>query len=112
MMIEGRNIDEAAKRVADMSDEDITLHAKHDPDVFRHVALGYRATKLGGMTEVQIDHMVNRFLGWRLPENFNPDNGITVRAGGWSPGFEPSGTNLFDATQAEAMVRHMIEGLK
>ncbi len=24
---------------------------------------------------------------------------------------EPSGTNLFDATQADAMVRHMIEGL-
>jgi hypothetical protein len=24
---------------------------------------------------------------------------------------EPSGTNLFDATQADAMVRYMIEGL-
>jgi hypothetical protein len=24
---------------------------------------------------------------------------------------EPSGTNLFDATQADAMVRHMLEGL-
>lgn len=68
------------------------------------------------MTEDQIKHMTQRFLGWRLPEAFNPDNGIT---------FEPignvgtphayhrdvSGTNLFDYTQAEAMVRYMVEGL-
>lgn len=25
------------------------------------------------MTDDQIKHMVNRFLGWKLPENFNPD---------------------------------------
>lgn len=68
------------------------------------------------MDEAQIKHMVNRFLGWRLPDNFNPDGGISFK-----PTFndhlptpmrhEPCGTNLFDATQAEAMVRHMIEGL-
>jgi hypothetical protein len=28
------------------------------------------------MTDEQIKHMVNRFLGWRLPENFQPDAGI------------------------------------
>lgn len=66
--------------------------------------------------EAQIKHMVNRFLGWRLPENFNPDAGISFK-----PTFndhlpvpmkhEPTGTNLFDAQQAEAMVRYMIEGL-
>lgn len=111
MMIEGRNIDEAAQRVADMTDDDVLLFAKHDPDMFRHVALGYRAQGLGGLTEAQIKHMVNRFLGWKLPATFNPDNGISVREGGWSLGFEPSGTNLFDATQAEAMVRYMIEGM-
>ena len=61
--------------------------------------------------EAQIKHMVNRFLGWKLPDNFRPDNGISVREGGWSRGFEPTGTNLFDATQAEAMVRYMVEGL-
>lgn len=32
------------------------------------------ATKL---TDVQIKHMVDRFLAWRLPENFNPDGGIS-----------------------------------
>ena len=67
------------------------------------------------MTEAQIKHMVQRFLTWKLPENFSPDGGISFK-----PMFnehtahpmkaEPVGTNLFDATQAEAMVRHMLEG--
>jgi hypothetical protein len=68
------------------------------------------------MTEDQIKHMVNRFLTWRLPENFNPDGGIsfkrTFNEHTVHPmKHEPSGTNLFDATQAEAMVRHMIDGM-
>lgn len=69
------------------------------------------------MTDDQIKHMVNRFLGWRLPENFSPDAGISFK-----PTFNdhmpfgpqkhgPIGTNLFDATQAEAMVRYMIDGM-
>jgi hypothetical protein len=68
------------------------------------------------MTEDQIKHLVNRFLGWKIPSNFNPDNGIsfeaTAGAGGPHPFTrEPSGTNLFDATQADAMVRYMIDGM-
>ena len=69
------------------------------------------------MTEDQIKHMVDRFLGWRLPEDFRPDNGISFK-----PTFndhlptptrcDPSGTNLFDARQADAMVRYMVEGLR
>lgn len=67
------------------------------------------------LTDAQIKHMVSRFLAWTLPENFNPDNGISFK-----PTFNdhldppmrcnPMGTNLFDYTQAEAMVRHMIAG--
>lgn len=73
------------------------------------------------MTDDQIRHMANRFLGWRLPEDFQPDAGITFdprynvefnAARGKPPALHtPSGTNLFDATQAEAMVRYMVEGL-
>lgn len=73
------------------------------------------------MTDEQIKHMVNRFLGWRLPENFQPDAGISFKpeynieynaARGKPPARqEPSGTNLLDATQAEAMVRYMIDGM-
>lgn len=68
------------------------------------------------MKNEQIQHMVQRFLQWRLPENFNPDAGIS-----FEPTFNdhlpeptkhnPTGTNLFDAEQAEAMVRNMIEGM-
>ena len=72
------------------------------------------------MTDEQIKHMVDRFLGWRLPEHFRPDGGITFNpeynveynaARGKPPAlYQPSGTNLLDATQAEAMVRYMVEG--
>ena len=68
------------------------------------------------MNDEQIKHMVSRFLGWRLPENFNPDAGITFNPNynehtAYPMKHEPVGTNLFDATQAEQMVRYMIEGI-
>jgi hypothetical protein len=67
------------------------------------------------MTDAQVKHMVNRFLGWRLPENFNPDAGISFKQTfnehtAHPMKHEPIGTNLFDATQADAMVRYMIKG--
>lgn len=68
------------------------------------------------MTEVQIKHMVNRFLCWKLPDDFNPDGGVNftkVSNPGTAYSFkhEPVGTNLLSATQTDAMVRYMIEGL-
>lgn len=65
------------------------------------------------MNEKQIKHMVYQFLGWKLPSDFSPDNGIK-----FEPSFLPGvgfssvvGTNLLTATQAEEMVRHLIAGL-
>src|SRR5271168_2436642 len=65
-----------------------------------------------------VKHMVNRFLEWRLPEHFSPDAGISFNpkynaefnaARGKPPArHQPMGTNLFDATQAEEMVRYML----
>lgn len=66
------------------------------------------------MTEAQIKHMVDRFLGWRLPlETWRPDGGISYTRPNYHPSVDatPNGTNLFDADQATAMVRYMIEGL-
>jgi hypothetical protein len=68
------------------------------------------------IADAQIKHMVDRFLGWKLPENFNPDGGISFQATFNEMTVpprrrEPVGTNLLDAAQAEAMVRHMIEGM-
>jgi len=75
-----------------------------------------QATKEREMTDEQIKHMVDRFLSWKLPESFNPDAGISFKKTfnehtAHPMKHEPSGTNLFDATQADAMVRHMIDGL-
>jgi hypothetical protein len=69
------------------------------------------------MTDEQIKQMANRFLGWKLPADFHPDDGISFtpdyNVGTQWPGrHEPTGTNLFSYTQAEAMVRYMAEGLK
>lgn len=69
------------------------------------------------MTDAQIKHMVERFLSWKLPENFAPDGGVTFtkmynEKSPFGPmRHEPVGTNLFDYTQADAMVRHMLDEL-
>jgi len=68
------------------------------------------------MTDAQIKHMVNRFLRWRLPDNFNPDGGISFKKTfnehtAHPMKSEPSGTNLLDATQATEMVRYLVEGM-
>lgn len=68
------------------------------------------------MTEAQIKHMVDRFLMWKLPEQFSPDDGISFdpisnRGTPYERRREPVGTNLFSADQATAMVRHMLDGL-
>jgi len=68
------------------------------------------------MDDAQIKHMVDRFLSWRLPDNFSPDCGISFTSISnegtpYEYRFAPTGTNLFDVQQAEAMVRHMTEGL-
>lgn len=68
------------------------------------------------MTEDQVKHMVERFLRWRLPQNFAPDGGVTFEKFG-NAGTphqyrrEPVGTNLLDFMQASEMVRYMVEGL-
>ncbi|WP_275272440.1 hypothetical protein [Limnobacter sp. P1] len=56
---------------------------------------------------VDITHMVNRFLGWKLPMDFAPDCGISIDTeiagrNGW-----PSGTNLFNAEQAKQMFEYV-----
>lgn len=68
------------------------------------------------MNDDQIKHMVDRFLSWRLPENFAPDAGISFKQTfndhlPQPTKHNPTGTNLFDATQADAMVRYMVEGV-
>jgi hypothetical protein len=61
--------------------------------------------------------MVDRFLGWRLPEDFHPDAGISfTKLYGegipWPMDIGPIGTNLFTADQATEMVKFMIDGMR
>ena len=66
----------------------------------------------------RIDEMVDRFLGWKLPDDFCPDGGISferehsaeymAKRGKPPLRHEPIGTNLFTAAQAEAMIKHML----
>lgn len=67
-------------------------------------------------TEARVKHMVDRFLMWKLPKDFSPDNGISfdpVASKGtpYESRREPVGTNLFSAAEADAMVRYMLEGM-
>jgi hypothetical protein len=62
------------------------------------------------MNEEQIKYMVNRFLSWKLPDDFNPDGGVAYTQPN-DPTFRPIGTNLLTATQATDMVKYMLEGI-
>ena len=68
------------------------------------------------MNDTQVKHMVDRFLSYRFPADMQPDGGLSIRRvfnEGTPHQYEatPSGTNLLNAVQAEAMVRHMLEGM-
>lgn len=79
---------------------------------------GFRVTpeRRTEMTDEQIEHMVQRFLAWKLPADFRPDGGVTFDAVGnlgteHQYRREPSGTNLLDSRQAKEMVRYIVQGL-
>jgi len=66
------------------------------------------------MSDEQIKYMRDRFLGWTLPYDLNPDGGISYKRSESAikynhPG--PVGTNFLNAEQAEAMVRYMVDGM-
>lgn len=54
-----------------------------------------------------VSEMVNRFLGWKLPQDFSPDCGISFKQLNY-PSSWPIGTNLFTAAQAKAMFEYVL----
>lgn len=63
------------------------------------------------MTKTLMDIMVEKFLQWKLPADFVPDGGISFKKESdydhpehGRTKFEPTGTNLFHAGQARAML--------
>ncbi len=58
-----------------------------------------------------IKAMVDKFLSWKLPNDFHPDAGISFRVDynentQWPMKHEPLGTNLFHAEQAMQMFEY------
>jgi len=62
------------------------------------------------MAKTMIGKMVDRFLGWKLPQDFGPDCGISFTP--FHPNgttrYEPIGTNLLTADQARQMFEHAL----
>jgi len=64
----------------------------------------------------QIDKMVDRFLSWEMPKNFQPDAGISfTRPSHIYSGIKdadkklwPTGTNLFNADQTKEMIECLL----
>ncbi len=56
-----------------------------------------------------LDEMVNKFLCWKLPEDFHPDSGISFeKKHGHETPHWPTGTNILTAEQAKEMFKHCI----
>lgn len=57
------------------------------------------------MNAAQINRMVDAFLQWKFPADFQPDGGISFKPFGSVEGqFWPTGTNLLTAGQARDMI--------
>lgn len=66
------------------------------------------------IVKLKVKHMVNRFLGWKLPKDFSPDAGISFNPTKPYEGDElgnswPIGTNLFTAEQAKQMIEYLLD---
>jgi CHAD domain-containing protein len=58
------------------------------------------------LTKDDVKNMVDKFLSWPIPKDFDPDGGIEYKP--LHDDYTPTGTNLLNATQAEAMIKHIL----
>lgn len=81
----------------------------------QHVKSAVEALRAELAGEKEIRRIANRFLSWKLPKDFNPDCGIQFDADAAKKidprnhRYEPLGTHLLTATQAQEMVRFIIQ---
>jgi hypothetical protein len=112
----GKDINKDVKEAADSCQRFLEMRDEEQVNVLRRVeghdqvvhAEDFQPMLINNVNiKYIVKHMANRFLGWKLPVNFSPDGGIK-----YNPVYPtPIGTNLFNAQQAEEMVRYMVEGL-
>lgn len=82
-------------------------------DIEANIASEHYFTAADGARAVTSE-MVDRFLSWKLPQNFHPDSFISFDrekhdAWGGYPNSWPTGTNLLTAEQAKAMLEHVLQ---
>lgn len=102
-----------------MGDHDVVLCERAYAELLDHITASTAHTESAApvIDEAQIKHMIDRFLGWYLPDDFSPDAGISFKKtfnenSACGPmEHKPSGTNLLSGVQAEAMVRYMVAGM-
>lgn len=64
------------------------------------------------MIKTVLDKLVDRFLGWKVPETFGPDCGVSfTKPNSVYPEGYPVGTNLLTAVEAKAMFQHVASNL-
>jgi hypothetical protein len=94
------------------------VHLAHAPsqEAFKPDWANYEQGRKDGRAEAlediptafPLDAMVDRFLWWRLPDTFSPDSGISFTKPN-PPNSWPTGTNLFTAEEARAMLKCLLE---
>jgi len=60
------------------------------------------------ISDIPVNEVTERFLRWKLPEDFSPDGGIKFQPP-TSHNDWPYGTNLLDFNQAKSMVEHILD---
>lgn len=88
----------------------LTFDVSKVPDIYvgGDVVALYAAA--GAASVPDIDGMVNRFLGWKLPQHFYPDCYVSFdrEKASQSPHGWPIGTNLLTAEQARKMFEYVM----
>lgn len=90
---------DTAEKMASRAGSGDSVRSGESPDIATQHAL-------------DIGAMVNRFLAWRLPDDFGPDAGISFTPNPQFPHAWPTGTNLLTAVQARAMFDHCAGGAR
>jgi hypothetical protein len=112
--------EDARRRYMEVLAQRKALHEEAD-QLVKGDTLRFEITPAGAQPEPDppaaapvTEGMVNRFLHWPLPRSFSPDGGITferqvMTPDGWAERADmPIGTNLFTATEAKAMLEHVL----
>lgn len=88
-------------------DEKAMRQAADAGDNFARFTVALLEREREELAKPDIGEMTSRFLGWRLPDEFHPDAGVSFTAPE-NKAWWPTGTNLLTYDQAKAMFEHVV----